>query len=174
MRLFYAITLSNSCKTYIDSYNKALKEKSLKGKFTNRDNFHLTLEFIGEVEKSDLNKFKNILYKLPNKKVSLRTKSIGKFKKRGGDIVWISLERSKPLENLVNKLIKRLEVVGHMPQFKEYTPHITLGRGVVFDNLPLPKLDPVILEVDSIALMESKRVDNRLIYKPVYEVKFIE
>lgn len=173
MRIFYAITFTKATKKVLNSYTQNIKKDSFKGKFTLMDNLHLTLEFIGEVNSNDIYRYKKILKKLPRKRLNLKANTLGRFKKKGGDIVWVGIKNNPSLITLVSNLIRELSLIGHYPQFEKYTPHITLGRGISIDSLTsfTKSFD---LEIYSIALMESTRIDNILIYKPVYELKFIE
>lgn len=50
MRVFYAVTFYEEAKEKLIEYKNIVVNNSVKGRFTNKNNFHLTLEFIGEVD----------------------------------------------------------------------------------------------------------------------------
>lgn len=52
-----------------------------------------------------------------------------------------------------------------------YTPHITLGRNIVWEkgkesSLLQSLVDPIPVKIDTLTLFESVRVNGRLIYRP--------
>lgn len=54
MRLFTAILFDDKVKNELYFIRNRLKDMSVKGTFTNFENFHLTLVFLGEVEAETL------------------------------------------------------------------------------------------------------------------------
>ncbi|WP_137695811.1 RNA 2',3'-cyclic phosphodiesterase [Ruminiclostridium herbifermentans] len=48
MRLFFAIEFNEELKDYLFSIQKQVRQYCIGGNFTSKDNFHLTLRFIGE------------------------------------------------------------------------------------------------------------------------------
>lgn len=57
---------------------------------------------------------------------------------------------------------------------KSFRPHVTLGRNILFDEAGVSNVfcDIIGFSVDSLCLMESKRVDGILRYIPIYRVVF--
>ena len=55
MRIFIAIEFSNKIKNILHNIQEIVKENSISGKFTDKDNFHLTIRFIGEITEVQLN-----------------------------------------------------------------------------------------------------------------------
>ncbi len=53
---------------------------------------------------------------------------------------------------------------------RKYKPHITIGREIVKKNSTDEDIYPPLhIPIYSMAIMESKRVNNELVYKPVEE-----
>ncbi|MDU4600300.1 MAG: RNA 2',3'-cyclic phosphodiesterase, partial [Clostridium sporogenes] len=100
MRVFYAVTFQEETKEKLIEYKNLVSNNSVKGRFTNKNNLHLTLEFIGEVDEKELSSLTNILYKLKNPPKELITSHIGSFKRRDKDIIWLGIEENKELITL--------------------------------------------------------------------------
>ena len=71
-------------------------------------------------------------------------------------------------------LDKELKEKGFELDNKPYTPHITLGREVVYNadfNIKSITYIPIDVNVEKITLFESTRVKGVLTYIPIIEVK---
>ena len=53
MRLFVAAALPESWKAALDRAARALADQGVRGNFTRRENYHLTLVFLGETDRLD-------------------------------------------------------------------------------------------------------------------------
>jgi len=54
VRIFIAIDFDKNTKSYFQDIKNKLDNHSIKGRFTHMDNFHLTLQFIGELEQHSI------------------------------------------------------------------------------------------------------------------------
>ncbi|NLJ87643.1 MAG: hypothetical protein GX327_02480 [Epulopiscium sp.] len=97
------------------------------------------------------------------------------FKRLGEYIPWIGLDGElSSLNNLYSKLYSQLKSIGFSLEERPLKPHITLGRRVQF-NKPsqIIKKDFLIeklnIQVSSMVLMESARINNKLTYRLIYE-----
>lgn len=171
MRLFYAVTFSNASKEAIIPYRDMIADSSLKGRFVAKENFHVTLEFIGEVPLAELTIYIKVLESLRVPELMLHASYIGSFKKQAREIVWMGFEENQPLNDLQSYLIKQLKGYGVKTAQHHFRPHITLGRQViVLGNLEKLVITPLYIKPHAIALMASKRVAGQLVYEPVAEV----
>ncbi|WP_434303365.1 RNA 2',3'-cyclic phosphodiesterase [Clostridium botulinum] len=171
MRVFYAVTFQEETKEKLIEYKNLVSNNSVKGRFTNKNNFHLTLEFIGEVDEKELSLLTNILYKLQNPPKELITSYIGSFKRRDKDIIWLGIEENKELITLQRNLRNLLINNGFKIENRKYKPHITIGREIVTKG-PIDKniFSPIKIPIASIALMESKRFNGQLVYELLEEI----
>lgn len=171
MRVFYAVTFQEETKEKLIEYKNLVSNNSVKGRFTNKKNFHLTLEFIGEVDEKELSLLTNILYKLQNPPKELITSYIGSFKRRDKEIIWLGIEENKELITLQRNLRNLLINNGFKIENRKYKPHITIGREIVTKG-PIDKniFSPIKIPIASIALMESKRFNGQLVYEPLEEI----
>lgn len=171
MRVFYAVTFHEETKKKLYEYQKMVANNSVKGRFTDPSNFHITLEFIGEVNQEKLSLLTNMLHQLQNRPKELIVSSIGSFKRQNKEIIWLGIEKNADLLNLQIELKELLIKNGFETDKRDYKPHLTIGRQVVRNN-PVDEIDikPIQTPIRSIALMESKRVNNQLVYEPLEEI----
>ncbi len=173
MRLFIAVGLPDSIKEKLYRASVRLKEQSEKGTFSRRGNYHITLAFIGETERSD--DVCRIMDALSFQRFDVETGGAGRFSSREGDIYWAGVGESRPLSQIADRLSNDLRAAGFKIDSRSFKPHITLGRRVVtrrgFDRAAFSaSLSPMRFTVSRISLMKSERIDGRLTYTEIYSV----
>jgi RNA 2',3'-cyclic 3'-phosphodiesterase len=124
------------------------------GRATRRENIHLTLFFVGEVERTRLAEVRAAAATLRGARFELVLHRLGYF--RRARIAWLGADCPAALASLVAQLTQNLAAVGIEGEDRPYVPHITLVReaarqpaGVVFD--------PVIWRAHEFVLVESVR-----------------
>jgi 2'-5' RNA ligase len=174
MRVFIAIDFDKTIKTYLENIKNKLENYCIKGSFTRSDNFHLTLQFIGEFKELNITKLVNALEECVLKQpvFSLTLNKLGSFKKGDSHILWIGLNYSEELVRVYKELAHTLKHENIAFDEKPLKPHITIGRRVVFrkdayEIQNLVAIDNLIIPVANITLMESKQVDGKLTYIPL-------
>lgn len=164
MRVFYALTFNKEAKLNMLEYRNDFANNSIEGAFVNPNNFHLTLEFIGEVNEKELNLLTNLLYEFKNYPKDLIVSYIGSFKRKNKEVVWLGIEDNNELMMLQKQLRKLLINNNFNIENRNYKPHITIGRQVLrADPREDVIIQPLKLPIHSMALMESKRVSDKLI-----------
>ena len=148
-----------------------LKTMSYNGNFTRFENFHLTLNFIGETNRvSDI---KGVMDTLVFDSFSLRINKFGCFKRDSGDIYWLGAQDNKTLNSLYQQLNEGLSKKGFKTENRAFKPHLTLGREVnlkeSFDRKIFSEIDFTSSVIKSVFLMKSERVNGKLVYTPIYE-----
>ncbi|WMJ82042.1 RNA 2',3'-cyclic phosphodiesterase [Clostridium sp. MB40-C1] len=171
MRVFYAVTFDEKIKEKFSECRDIVSKHSIKGTFTNTNNFHLTLEFIGQVDEKQLRLLINVLQKLKNLPKELDVSNIGSFKRGNKEIIWCGIEENKELMKLQEQLRNLLIKNGFSIDNRKYKPHITIGRQIVrVDSTKELIVEPMQAPIRSIALMESKKINNQLIYEVLREI----
>ncbi len=171
MRLFIAIEFPEALKDELSLLTERLCALSESGNFTRRENFHLTLSFLGETERvSDI---RSAIDRSGGDPFGLETARFGRFCRPGGDIWWLGLQPSAPLAILQKRLTAELRQEGFELEEREFNPHLTIGRKVVFssgtDRTVLHwDIPPLLIPGDRISLMKSERIGGRLIYTSLY------
>jgi RNA 2',3'-cyclic 3'-phosphodiesterase len=92
------------------------------------EQLHLTLRFIGEVERQVANDIAAALDHLRSPAFDLRVKGAGKFEKRNGGALWAGIEPKEPVIALAGKVERTIQQVGLDPEHRAFSPHITLAR----------------------------------------------
>lgn len=174
MKLFIALLFEDEQKNIIYDILQETKLISGTGNFTNYNNLHLTLEYIGESSTEQLEVIKTSLSEIDLKTFSYVTNKIKCFGKSNNQkIVYLGVEYSDDLRNLYRRIIDQLNQAGYEFSYEKYTPHITLGRKVRFKEFETVRniyCNPLTILANRISIMESKRVDGKLVYEELYSI----
>jgi 2'-5' RNA ligase len=93
------------------------------------DQLHLTLRFIGEVDRHLAGDVHAALGGIHQAPFEIALKGIGHFDRRGWpDAVWAGVTPHEPLHALHKKVDAALSRVGVGPDQRAFLPHITLAR----------------------------------------------
>lgn len=180
MRLFTAILFNEEMKDYLCEVIEKLKQLAVKGNYTDRDNLHLTLNFLGETDR--LLKVKEAMMRAAERtgitKLSLTAEGFGRFRRREGDICWIGVRRQNNLWRLQRELMIQLIKQDFPVEESAYTPHLTLARRVVFNSRFDEKefiadTKPADMKVNEICLMKSERIQGRLTYTKIFSIPLV-
>ncbi|HBE12955.1 MAG TPA: RNA 2',3'-cyclic phosphodiesterase [Clostridiales bacterium] len=164
MRLFIAIDLSDEMKDELEKSTCVLKTRG-RGRFPLRENYHLTLVFLGKTNRvNDIKKAMDMLETTP---FDLKLSSCGRFQREGGDVVWAGIEKNPILENLVYTLTDNLRNMGFSVENRPYKAHITLAREM--EQVEFPSIKPLSMTCHTITLMESLHIGRELKYLTVYD-----
>lgn len=178
MRIYIAIDFEDSIKDYFDKITSYIKNLCSEGSFTRKNNFHLTIRFIGEVDDFQIDKIKEVMDKatLNVSPFEISVNSFGIFKRKKTNILWAGIEENLAL-SAFHKTLSTLLKESKIPFYdKIFMPHITLGRRVLFheDSTNLDNLiefERVKIPVKAITLMASKEENGKLNGVSIYEVK---
>ncbi|MGI9949166.1 RNA 2',3'-cyclic phosphodiesterase [Vibrio hyugaensis] len=171
MRLFFALTFDEASKSKLKQIQEKLQQKGIAGRYTRRDNFHITLAFIGESTDEEAQHLIEILHQLTASCSEVAVEHLGTFRQSGRQLAWLGIEDNPVITTLQNELIETLEQHAFVTGSCKYVPHITLARHID-KQAPLDEvlISPLLLPIQSIALMESKTIDGKLVYHVLEEV----
>ncbi len=132
IRVFIAIEISSEIKDKLSEYLSKLKRTGADVKWVAAENIHLTLKFIGYIEKDALVNLNEII----NDAVcnvepfSISIGNIGAFPSLNKPRVVFACVREdgNNLLRIFEKLDKGVELLGIKKESKKYVGHITLGR----------------------------------------------
>lgn len=175
MRVFIGVDFSQEIKDRLDTIKTKVQKNSLKGNYTLKENFHLTLQFIGDVNHNELLLLKKIVKNVVNEfgAFSIKAEGIGEFRRPQGNIVFVGVNKSQRLNEIYNLLNDELRKNGFTFENHSYTPHITLGRQVKYNrefNIKNLNFSPIEIDVNKVTLFESVRFNGVLTYIPILEV----
>ena len=92
------------------------------------DNLHLTLRFIGEVERPLANDIAVSLSQIRFPAFELKISGVGRFDQRNGGAIWAGVEPRKPVTDLAAKVDRACVLAGLEPERRAFHPHITIAR----------------------------------------------
>jgi len=92
------------------------------------EQLHLTLRFIGEVERPLADDIALALTRVRSDRFELRVTGVGIFERRSGGTLWAGIEPKQPLAALAAKVERASVAAGLEPEHRAFHPHITLAR----------------------------------------------
>lgn len=171
IRAFISIDVPEKIKKEIIKIQRQLP--TFNGKFTEPENFHLTLKFLGEVDSEILIEIKRRLKEIDFKSFEAKIDSIGVFDNRKNKrfpkkiIVWLHLTRCEKLQRIIDEKLS-----GIFKKEKRFMSHLTIARARDLKNknrflgeLKKIKLSHLKFNVKSFELKKSKLFPHG----PVYE-----
>jgi 2'-5' RNA ligase len=129
-------------------------------RWQNDDQLHLTLRFIGEVERPVAEDLAAELERIRFEKFALALKGIGRFDQRRGGALWAGVASKDQLKPLAQKVERACQAAGLAPEHRAYHPHITLARW----SRAAPDLGPFI-DRHSDLKSEPWLVDEFILYE---------
>jgi 2'-5' RNA ligase len=177
-RIFVAIKIDpgDTLMNLITSMHKALSKESIK--WTEPENLHLTLAFLGDTEEPVIKKLNNALKERCQGygNFELVIMGAGVFKNlKDPRVIWTGIEPSEKLSGLHLLVRQSLEESGVESENKPFKPHLTLGR--IRTLGPHSGLDNLIqnniaielqkTDVREIILYESILLNTGAVYKPL-------
>ena len=89
---------------------------------------HLTLRFVGEVERLLANDLAAALGRVRSERFELRLDGVGRFDRRSGGALWAGVEPKAPVTALAAKVERACIAAGLAPERRGFHPHITFAR----------------------------------------------
>lgn len=180
-RVFTGIQLPKESKKAIYQQIQTLQEEYPSLKWVAQENLHLTLNFLGQIDKKTLTQVKAVLQKVREKCTCFQVTLtyLGAFPSiKNPRVLWVGLGEGK---SAVTELHRRLEEgfipLGFPRNKKKYHPHLTLARcrnrapqglGEGIQNLPFQKEG---LPVTHITLFNSNLTPQGPIYKSLQSIE---
>ena len=124
IRLFTAIEIPEAISARLIGLQNGLPG----ARWIDRENFHITLRFIGEVAEDIATDIDRALAELTADPFDLFLSGIGQFGNKKPRAVWAGVSPSPVLSALQARQEKALQRLGLEPDHRNYTPHVTLAR----------------------------------------------
>jgi 2'-5' RNA ligase len=166
-RIFIAVNFNNDTRSRLVSLRDEIRSHSKRGAFSQPENIHLTLIFIGDSDSAQISLVKAAMDKIRFQPFTVTVNSIGNFKRGSGSLWWAGVQENKELSDLHRDLTNRLVSLGFSLDERRYSPHITLGREIICSENPR-QTEPFSETVRSIELMRSERIDGKLTYTAIH------
>jgi 2'-5' RNA ligase len=124
-RIFIAIDLPGEVKDLASTIPQTLAG----AKWVPRDQLHLTLRFVGDVEDSLLPVLKKSLAAISVEPFDLVVSGAGCFPARGNArVLWLGLTGAQELFDLQRQVELAVISCGFEPEHRSFSPHLTLAR----------------------------------------------
>ncbi|MCC2679425.1 MAG: putative 2-5 ligase [Pseudobdellovibrio sp.] len=134
MRLFYALKIDLEDVPEIKNSLRKLKKdavaKEWEFKFTPPENLHITLNFLGDVNDSDVKKLCEVGQTVAalHPSFSLKISGFDAFPElQHARVIWAGVQNKKNLQALYEDFEKELSFLNRAPE-NAYVPHLTLAR----------------------------------------------
>lgn len=173
MRLFFALEFESYIRDYLYNIQNNIRQYCTAGNFSFKENFHLTLRFMGEQSPEQAQALKSALQHTAGciHGFELKLDGIGKFDRGNRKIIWAGLQKSSQLKLLYGQLENELFRLGCQKEERGLSPHITLAREVRIEDYSRMaaniKMENKVISVNSVSLMESTRIENKLAYTAI-------
>lgn len=160
MRIFIAIRFTEAFKSSILDAQDGLREYGVRGNYTQPENLHLTLAFIGETER--VTEIKAAVDAVKFEPFVIRTGKLGCFNGRNR-VLWLGIEGEDKVKTIAQQLRRNLDKCGIDYAKGKFSPHITLVRQP--SEMPLDvEVESESMTVSEISVMNSERINGRLVY----------
>ena len=132
MRLFIAVVFPEDVKDALARSGEAARRVLSEGRVTRRENLHLTLVFLGEIEEERIGEVEAAMDECPSPPLEIRVGRWGRFRQRDGDLLWRELRGGDALDSLQRRLKRALRLRGFDAEERSFIPHLTMVRKAVF------------------------------------------
>ena len=167
MRLFIAIRFDDEILDALMRFQGDLKKQGVTGRFTPRENLHLTLAFIGVYHDPDA--VLEAMEQVKFRPMEIRLDGVGWF----GDLFWVGLKEDSQLTDYVKRLRHQLAERGIPFDRKKFSPHVTLTRKFACaggKKVAVPSPPGGSMIATEVSLMRSERGKNGMIYTEIGSV----
>jgi 2'-5' RNA ligase len=97
-------------------------------RWQDEEQLHLTLRFVGEVERPDAEDLAAALGTIRAEAFEVRINGVGRFEQRSSGALWAGVEPKAPLAALAAKVERACLASGFDPERRAFHPHVTLAR----------------------------------------------
>jgi len=153
-RLFFALWPDSKIRQAINEQSQIVTQMT-NGKVMPSENWHITLAFLGYVDKPTKNCMQKVAATVSDNRFSLSLDQLGYWHK--SRILWFGANHiPEALENLIVHLNTNLQNCGYRPDTRPFHVHLTLMRKVSkLIKKTLPPITPIIWTVDDFCLVRS-------------------
>jgi RNA 2',3'-cyclic 3'-phosphodiesterase len=124
MRLFVALSLPQSV-----AQSLFLIQGGVPGaRWQAREQLHLTLRFIGDVDNQTANVLDDVLDGIHAPAFEMQLHAVGQFGGQHMHSLWAGVRKNQMLEHLQRKIDSAIRKVGQPQDAHKFTPHVTVAR----------------------------------------------
>jgi RNA 2',3'-cyclic 3'-phosphodiesterase len=145
VRAFVAVGIPDLQRERLAPYLATCKELTPGFRWVAPEGLHLTLRFLGRVERDPLEAFAAALRVLALEPFQVRLDGLGAFGRAGAArVLWLGVRAgSEELRRLAGAVENCAAAAGFEREERPFNPHLTLARSRQTRGEPLPALPPV-------------------------------
>ena len=176
-RLFIGITFPDEAADALVADQAALSPHLKTGRASSRENLHLTLIFLGEVDEDVERRVRDAVQATAaaGRPLTLSLGDLGSFDHHNRLVLWRGIQSGAGLDELRSlqaRLVEELLDRGVGFEDRAYRPHATLVRNARLEGKEPHVVRPVSFDVKAIRLMWSHHPEGgRLTYTPVFSAE---
>jgi len=178
MRCFIALDLPRQAINAVRNVQELIKRQSLfNGKFTEPENLHLTLKFLGEISEGEIEKVRERLKEIKFEEFEAGLGEVGIFSKKFIKIIWIKLDGKKVFE-LQKEIDDKLKDLFEPEQ--RFMSHITIARvksvgdrKALLDYVEGIKSEKVRFKINRFFLKKSELFSEGPVYEDLENYKSV-
>ena len=128
-RAFIAVEVPVSLE--LENFSRAVRDTNADLKMVNLVNVHLTLKFLGDIDKSLVPEIQAVMnHALAGiRPFSMKLRGTGAFPNLNRmSVIWAGMENADPLVTIAEKIDAGLKPLGFQPERRKYSPHVTIAR----------------------------------------------
>lgn len=187
--MFIAINLDKEIKKYLSNIQEDIinyHSAQLKMKTVERRNLHISIKFLGNLNRLEIEKISLALQELSSKYQPFRinlSKRIGIFPSiKKPRVIWIGVENgNSKIEKIYHDIERKLQGESFYHNDKKFTTHITLGRVkyIKYPNNLIEFMEKIHFKdvsqmINSVELMESNLTTKGPIYGVISKFLFLK
>lgn len=180
MRLFIGLDLPAEIKQALLDYQSELRSLGVNGSFKSQDNFHITLEFLGELDEDKIPALNEVLSKVAShyKPFDLNITGVGAFPSfKRPNTLWTAVKGClNELNGLRNELHRELQTKGFKLDDRQFKPHITIASRPKIDTIDFSVVQTKKLGefmVAEVVLFESRAVRGKRVYVSLFKAGLV-
>jgi 2'-5' RNA ligase len=183
MRAFLALTLPKKERTRINRSARPLREREVPVRWTDLENYHVTLKFLGDIRGTRVETVKQVMREVAESTAPFHARigAFGAFPTiRRPEVLWVGIEASPELRCLKQDLEWGLAGHDFPRETRAFHPHITLGRASSDSGAGAFRgLDDLVADLEhdgefvvrSVDLLQTHRTEDGVRYSSVESVR---
>lgn len=157
MRLFVALSLPEQTRQRLAQISRGIPG----ARWVEEQNLHLTLRFLGEVERHQAHDIDDALSRVDAQAFPLSLAGVGEFgEDRKPRSIWVGVDNNPALLQLQARIEQAVQRAGLPPERRKFKPHVTLAR---FRSHPGDKLGSYVVE-HALLRMPAFSVEDFVLY----------
>lgn len=124
-RLFACVPLPDPVRDVLSSIGGGVRN----ARWTDYDQLHLTLVFIGEVPGAQIDRLVAQLRGIEWQAIDIHIRDLGHFPGRGAPkVLWAGVQLTEALSELERRCVRAIQAADITVQPRKYHPHVTVAR----------------------------------------------